>query len=116
MAQTLRYWDGLAWTEHVSPMQAGAYQSAARGGPVVGASSVTPTRPWHDSGPTGPYVPAGGFAVTDPESSGAGYALAVLIPIVGLIYGAVKWRTKNGPGIVIVSIVCMCVYTWLLNL
>jgi hypothetical protein len=43
------------------------------------------------------------------QSMGLGYALAVLLPVVGLIYGLVKWRV-GGPPVVVASIVAWIVW------
>ena len=86
LAQTLRYWDGASWTEHRAPQQPGV--------------------------PAG-YQPAYPQAAPATESMTAGYVLAVLLPIVGLIYGLAKWRVGGAP-VVVASIVAWVLWSVLL--
>lgn len=58
--------------------------------------------------PTPPPTPVAANAPQ--ESMAGGYALAILLPLIGLIYGLAKWRV-GGPPVVIASLVAWVLWT-----
>ena len=86
LAQTLRYWDGAGWTEHRSPAPVPGYPAPGAGYPPVGFAHSVPQQ----------------------QSMTGGYVLAVLLPVVGLIYGIAKWRVGGAP------VVAASIVAWLL--
>ncbi len=86
MAQTLRYWDGSEWTDHIAPDPPSMTV-------VHAASSTVPTM-------------SDGVMVV-------GYITAVFIPIVGFIIGIVamaKGRGGHGVIMLIISVVAFVMY------
>lgn len=81
MANTQRYWDGAAWTEHIAPGQP--------------ARAVPAERFYREPEPT-----HGGLIAT-------GYITAVLLPIVGFIIGIIliaKGKGGHGAGAMILAV------------
>lgn len=78
---------------------------------MVGTQRYWDGRKWTDH--AAPLAPAP-MVVTPPhESMTLGYILAVALPLVGLIYGLVKWRV-GGAAVVVASVVAWILWTLIL--
>ncbi|MGH3345538.1 MAG: DUF2510 domain-containing protein [Nocardioides sp.] len=96
MADTNRYWDGTAWTDHIAPV------------------AVAPPPPrdtsfdlgWSQRHPAPPEPDHGGLIV-------GGYVMAILLPLIGFIIGIVllaKGKTGHGLGAMILSVIAFFVW------
>jgi hypothetical protein len=94
MADTRRYWDGKAWTDHIAP-------GSAAPAPAVAAPTVAAPAEIDNNNSTLVMV---------------GLATAVFLPLVGFIVGAVLLPRRARDGVIIMIIAVVATVVWIARL